>query len=100
MLVSTQKKQDNDNKVERIQSSQGDGGAPANKRERGELRRTALNKVLLQNHTHTPQDRETKNEERRQKRTVFIHPIDEETKIGNKYTSSYLLPTKCFFNIL
>jgi hypothetical protein len=68
MLVSIQIKHDNSNKIRRIQSSQGDGGAPAQQRERererGELRRTACNKALLQNHTHTPQDRDP---ERRKK---------------------------------
>jgi len=70
MLVSTQKKHDNNNKIRRIQSSQGDGGAPAQQRERererGEL---PARKALLQNHTHIPQDRDP---ERRKKTEAYI----------------------------
>jgi hypothetical protein len=65
-------------------------------RDRGELRRTACNKALLQNQTHTPHKTETQNEERRQKRTVFIHPIDEEKKSVTSYTSSYLFTYRMF----
>jgi hypothetical protein len=94
MLVSTQKKHDNNNKIRRIQSSQGDGGAPAQQRERE--RENCLQQKLSCKITHTSHKTETQNEERRQKRTFFIHPIDEENKSVTSYTSSYLVATKCF----
>lgn len=101
MLVSTQKKHENNNKIRRIQSSHGDGGAPAQQQERERERRTeenCLQQSSLAN--HTPHKTETQNEERRQKRTVFIHPIDEEKKSVTSYTSSYLLLTKCFLHFV
>ncbi len=70
MLVSTQKKHDNNSKIRRIQSSQGDGGAPAQQQERQRQRQRRTEENCLQqsslakSDTHTPQDRDP---ERRKK---------------------------------